>query len=406
MSEAPHRDIVLFSSADWASKYWTNKQHIAARLAARGHRVLYVETVGLRQPGLNTLDARRIAARLKRGLGPIRKVRDNLWTLSPLTIPFSHSAPGIRSVNSWQLRLRIQSWLSSHNIRYPLVWTYHPYMLDVVAAIGPSRLIYHCVDDLGAIPGIDRIAFRRAEHQLLMLADAVFTTSHHLQQRCEAVAGRRAHYFGNVADIAHFAKARTCTELPPDLATIATPRLGYIGALSDFKVDFGLLDAVAGAHPQWHVVLIGEEREGQRDEDLARLAQRPNVHLLGWKPYDELPRYLAGFDVALLPQRLNDYTRAMFPMKFFEYLAAGRPIVSTPLDALRDLSDYFKAAATPHSFANAIAETLDALPVPLPVDAPILQHNSWDHRLDAMLAIVDGSPMRQGETGPVNLTSR
>ena len=398
MTDDARHDIVLFSSADWNARYWTNKQHIAARLAARGHRVLYIETVGLRQPGLGKLDRKRIAARVMRGLSPIRKVRDNLWTLSPLTIPFGHASPAIKTANTLQLRIRINRWLSANGIENPLVWTYHPYMLDVIPAAKGSKLIYHCVDDLGAIPGIDRVTFRRAEHRLVERADAIFTTSHELQQHCEAIAGARTHYFGNVADIAHFATARNCTDLPLELAAIPRPRLGYAGVLSDFKLDFGLLNTVVEAHPEWQLVFIGDEREGQHDDELSRLLQRPNVHLLGWKPYQDLPRYLAGFDVALLPQHLNDYTRAMFPMKFFEYLAAGCPVISTPLPALRDLTDYFKAAATPQSFATATTEVLANKPAPLALDHPVLQQNSWDYRLSAMMAIIIAIPAQTGKT--------
>src|ERR1700694_403392 len=129
-------DIILFSTADWESRYWTNKQHTATRLATRGHRVLYVETVGLRLPGLNVLDARRILARLKRGIAPVAQIRDNLWTLSPLTIPFGHRSPTIAAVNGMQLRTRIKGWMSSNEVRSPIVWTYHPYMLGVAKSVG------------------------------------------------------------------------------------------------------------------------------------------------------------------------------------------------------------------------------------------------------------------------------
>lgn len=386
-------DVILFSTADWKARYWTNKQHMATRLAARGHRVLYVETVGLRSPGLNTLDAGRILARLKRGIAPVAKVRDHVWTLSPLTIPFGHRSPAIAAVNSLQLRTRIKAWMSANDVRSPMLWTYHPYMLDAVDPIGASRLIYHCADNLAAIPGIDPASFATAERELLERADVTFTTSHYLQARCEAVAGARSHYFGNVADVGHFGKARIAGNLPPDLDAIPRPRLGYVGALSDFKVDFDLLARVADDRPDWHLVLIGEERAGQSDAGLRMLAQRPNVHLLGWRPYDDLPRYLSGFDVALLPQLINDYTRAMFPMKFFEYLAAGLPVVSTPLDAIRDFGPICSIAPDSRSFAEAIQKQLSDRQPPLRLDDPVLTENSWDVRLDKMLEIIDSANM-------------
>jgi len=227
-----------------------------------------------------------------------------------------------------------------------------------------------------------------AERKLLARADVTFTTSHSLQDRCSAIAGSRSHYFGNVADISHFGAARSIQALPPELERIPRPRLGYIGALSDFKVDFNLLTAIVDQRPDWQLVLIGDEREGQADQQLADLAKRESVHLLGWRPYGELPRYMAGLDVALLPQLINDYTQAMFPMKFFEYLAAGLPIVSTPLDAIRDYKSLYRLALDPASFVDAIRATLGNKPVRLALDDPILLQNCWDTRLDDLLGII------------------
>jgi len=389
MNKSPET-IVMFSTADWDSRYWTNKQHTAARLAARGYRVLYVETVGLRRVGLNRIDAFRLAARLKRGLVPPVQVRDNLWVLAPLTVPAGHFRSTVPQFNRWQLRTRIGAWIRRQNIRRPLVWTYHPYMLDALETLNPSMVIYHCVDDLGAVPGIDRSAFDPAERRLLDRADLVFATSHYLQVRCAAVAGERVHYFGNVADIAHFAQARHVRELPPELSEIPRPRLGYVGVLSDYKIDFALLEALVPRHDDCQFVFVGDQREGQRNESIARLMRQSNVHFLGWRPYQELPRYLAGLDVGMLPQLLNDYTRAMFPMKFFEYLAAGLPVISTALPALRSFASIHSVADDVSAFSKAISAVLAGHgPRALSLDDPLLQTNTWDARLDQMMATIE-----------------
>src|SRR5262249_51154926 len=148
----------------------------------------------------------------------------------------------------------------------------------------------------------------------------------------------RTDYCPNATDVTHFATARDGGAVPEELAAIARPRLGYVGVLSDFKIDFELIERAAALSPAWQFVFIGDEREGQGSAAIARLRARPNVHFLGWRPYALLPKYLRGIDVALLPQRLNDYTRAMFPMKYFEYLAAGKPVVATPLPALAEFA--------------------------------------------------------------------
>jgi glycosyltransferase involved in cell wall biosynthesis len=182
--------------------------------------------------------------------------------------------------------------------------------------------------------------------------------------------------------------------LPAEIEAIPRPRLGYVGAMSDFKVDFDLLTAIAEQRPDWHLVLIGDEREGQADARFAALIRRANVHFLGWRPYADLPHYMGGLDVALLPQLLNDYTQAMFPMKFFEYLAAGLPIVSTPLDAIRDYTSLYSVGSGAPAFVGAIEGALRQRPVPPALDDPILVQNSWDQRLDRMLDIIDAKGAR------------
>lgn len=390
----PGQAVVLFSTADWFWPYWTNKQHIAARLGARGFRVLYVESPGFRRPGLNTVDLARVWRRIRRASGPIAEVQKNVWVLPPLTIPGAHRLRPVARINAWQLQQRIAAWLDRIDAEHPLVWTYHPYMLGTAMALDPTALVYHCVDDLGAMPGIDGSTFQCAERELLARCDQIFVTSPALRDRCAIIAPTRTDYFGNLADIDHFATARLPGPLPADLAAIPSPRLGYIGVLSDFKIDLKLLEHAARCRPDWHLVLIGDEREGQRSAAVARLRARSNVHLLGWKPYAQLPNYLRGIDVALLPQRINDYTRAMFPMKYFEYLAAGRPVVATPLPALAEFSALHHQADTADALVAEIASAL-AAPAAVPIDDPILTSHSWEDRLDAMLArILAGQALR------------
>jgi glycosyltransferase involved in cell wall biosynthesis len=302
----------------------------------------------------------------------------------------------VTRLNSQHLKTRIARWMTANQVVTPIVWTYHPYVRGIADFVNASNLIYHCADNLGAIPGVDVRSFEAAERKLLACADVVFTTSRVLQGRCSAIVGERAHYFGNVADVAHFGSARRVRQLPPELERIPRPRLGYLGALSDFKLDFDLLGSIADHRPDWQLVLIGDEREGQADARLARLAARENVHMLGWRPYAQLPEYMAGLDVGLLPQLVNDYTQAMFPMKFFEYIAAGLPVVSTPLDAIKEFSSLYRVGADAASFIGEIEANLESRPDPLPLDHPVLVQNCWATRLDNMLEVV-GCARRHGK---------
>lgn len=385
--------VVLFSTAEWSWPYWTNKQHIAGRLGTRGFRVLYVESIGFRRPRVNSIDLARMWRRVRRAAGPIREVQRNVWVLAPLTIPGSHHLAWVDWINTLQLRSRIDFWLRRINSDHPIVWTYHPYMLRIAKALDPAALAYHCVDNIGALPGVNGAAFDRAERALMANADRIFATSTVLRDRCAAIAPTRTDYFGNVADIDHFATARRDGPIPADLAAVPRPRLAYVGVLSDFKIDFELIEHVVGQRPDWHFVFIGDEREGQNSAAVARLGTRSNVHFLGWKPYALLPTYFRGIDVALLPQRINDYTRAMFPMKYFEYLAAGRAVVATPLPALTEFTALHRQADTQEAFVDAIASAL-AVPLIIPIAHPTLQSHSWDTLLDAMLGRIAGPAVK------------
>lgn len=379
-------DCLLFATADWDAPYWTNKQHTAVHLAKAGFRVLYIESVGLRKPTVNSKDLKRIWQRLKNGLRVPRRVDNHIWVLSPLIIPFKHHWSIMRFINRSIMALQIKWFMWKEKFQTPLIWTYHPFMLDVIKRVPHNKIIYHCVDDLASVPGIDAAAFLMEEEKLLKAAQAVFVTSHSLLNRAKQF-NSNAHYQGNVADIHHFGKARENGEIPAELKRIPYPRIGYIGALSDYKVDFALMLHVAKQKPDWHWVLIGDEREGQESEIVKQLRSIPNVHFLGHRSYQQLPDYLRGMDVATLPTLINDYTHAMTPMKYIEYLAAGLPIVSTPLAFTEVNNKGMEVAATPEAFVLAIEKQLARGRFTPEEVLELVGEHTWEKRLQKMFEL-------------------
>lgn len=379
------KDVILFSTADWETPYWTNKQHTARQMALFGYRVLYVESIGLRPPNLSGRDLGRIWQRLKRGVAAPKAVEANLWVLSPLAIPFKQSWALVRFINQRCLSLRIRLFMLRQGFDRPLVWTYHPFILQTIAKLPHGDLVYHCVDDLSAVPGIDSIRFNKEERRLLGDCTIVFVTSLALKDKCMPF-NANTHYFSNVADLGHFAHAHAhaTAPLPPDIAAIPQPRLGYVGALSDFKVDFALVLHVANARPDWHWVLIGAEREGQHSSLVSELRMLANVHFLGDKAYAVLPDYLRGFDVGTLPTLINDYTRSMFPMKYFEYLAAGVPVVSTPLEFTKTNQAGMLVAATAGEFVLQTNAQLVRGRLSLAESTQFVGDSTWSARLKKM----------------------
>jgi glycosyltransferase involved in cell wall biosynthesis len=383
------QSCVLFSTADWDPPYWTNKQHTAALLGQRGTLVLYIESVGLRAPSANSgKDWSRIGKRLITGLrslirGP-KHVQPNVWVLSPLVVPFKHSHAWVRWFNQSLMQLQISRFLRVRQLKSPLIWTYHPFMLNVLKGMNTGKLVYHCVDDLSAIPGIDAPAYKAAERNLLEKADVVFATAIALAEQC-ARFNANTHFLANVVDADHFGKAFLTNAIPADLRCIPEPRLGYHGVLSDFKIDFQLLMDVARLNPKWSFVFIGEEREGQKSSMIQELSLLPNVHFLGYRAYEVLPEYLRGIQVGLLPSLINEYTRGMFPMKYYEYLAAGVPVVSTPLSFSNPALAGLLTGATAEAFAAAVEDQLSRGRFDRTQAIEFVGDNTWNIRLVKML---------------------
>jgi len=381
------KSCVLFSTADWDTPYWTNKQHTAVHLVKNGYQVLYVESIGIRPPKVNKSDLSRILNRLKSGFSSPKQVDKNLWVLSPLALPFKQHWKLMKLLNQGWLGLRIKFFMWRKSFNKPLIWTYHPYLLQVIHFFEHGSLVYHCVDDLSSIPGVDASSFNKEEEYLLGLSKVVFATNRVLVEKCIKY-NLNTHYFPNVADREHFGKAIQAGNLPSDIKDIPTPIIGYIGVLSDFKVDFSLIYQVAISRPDWHWVIIGDEREGQRSEWIVKLKELSNLHFLGHREYKDLPDYLRGMDVATLPTLLNEYTKSMFPMKYYEYLAAGVPVVSVPLEFTKIHTEGLMIATNAKEFECAIAKQLENGKFSREQTDIFVGDNTWADRLSKMLALL------------------
>jgi glycosyltransferase involved in cell wall biosynthesis len=379
------RDIVCVGFADWDSELWTNQHHLMSRLAAE-NRVLFVESLGLRRPQLAGRDLARIWRRLRRGLAGPRSV-DGLHVLSPLVLPL-HRSRIARAINARLLPALVRRGMRRAGLRRPILWAYVPQAEVLVRPLEPQLVVYHCVDDMAAQAGIDASSFRAAEERFAGRADLVLASAPALAERLRGLS-RNVVEVPNVADTELFSKALRPGTIDPAIVALPSPRIVFTGAIVATKLDFELLLELARARRAWSFALVGPIGPGDPRTDASRLAAEPNMHLLGPRAYGELPDVLRGADAGLIPYSINELTGSIFPMKVYEYLAAGLPVVATPLPALAGVVEVARAAD-----AQGIVRLLDEA---LAEDTPerraersrAAASHSWERRLEEIATAIE-----------------
>jgi len=376
------RDIVCVGFADWDTDLWTNQHHLMSRLA-RDNRILFVESLGLRRPQLAGRDLARIGRRLRRGLQPPRAV-DGLHVLSPLVLPL-HGSRIARALNRRLLPALVRRAARRLGLRRPILWAYVPQAEVLIDALDPSLIVYHCVDDIAAQGRIDSASFRAAEQRFVARADLVLASAPALAERLRTISD---HVIDapNVADTELFSQALEPGPLDPGMAALQAPRIVFTGAIVAAKLDLPMLAELARLRPSWSFALVGPIGPGEPRADISQIEDEPNIHLLGPRRYGELPDVLRAADAGLIPYARNTLTESIFPMKVYEYLAAGLPVVATPLPSLSGLSDIATAPG-----AAGIAELLGEA---LAADSPerraersrAAASHSWERRLDEIAA--------------------
>ncbi|MGE5589430.1 MAG: glycosyltransferase [Bacillota bacterium] len=367
------RDIVCVGPTEW-SGVWARPQQLMARLAARGNRILYVD------PPVTALAPLKLPALRQRWLSPgsrLRSALQNIWVLEPpLFLPFGNKRRAINRLNQRLLASAIRAAETSLGFRDVTLWTYLPGTADLLRHVPYRDLCYDCVDDHSAFTGLlDPAVVRAMEDDLLRQADVTLATADALHRRCLAL-NPDAILVPNAVDFEHLSAAREPGPVPQEFADLARPVIGFVGALGDW-IDVPLLARVAAENPTASLVLIGPALT-----DVSPLTGLPNVHLLGPRPYPDLPGYLRAFDVCLNPFRINQLTASVNPIKLYEYLAAGKEVVSTALPEVRAFADTVFVAEDEDGFAAAVQGVLSGrLAHPLEARLAVARANSWEERL-------------------------
>lgn len=381
-------DIVCLSSIDWQF-IWQGHQEIMSALAANGNRVLFVENTGVRAPAIRDLP--RLRQRLWnwwRGTKGFRQERENLFIYSPVLLPFPYSSL-VRHLNRGLLLRTLRRWMRAAGFGRPIVWTFLPTPLarEVVARLEPLVSVYYCIDDFASSSKAAR-RITASEQQLFREVDLVFVTSEKLRERASAFS-HHVHLFPFGVSFRKFEEIRTAPdEIPLDLAKLKRPVVGYVGGIHRW-VDLQLLARVAERMPDASFALVGPLQT-----DIAAVQGLSNLHLMGKRAHDEIPRYIKGFDVGIVPYVSTEYTANVYPTKLNEYLAMGIPVVATDLPEIRRFNaEHGPSVAVAGDVDQFVAAVTDAL---RPVGEDERQRrievagaNSWDSRIGHMSALIE-----------------
>jgi UDP-galactopyranose mutase len=352
--KSPFADVVCLSHLRWHFVF-QRPQHLLTR-CARDHRVFFIEEPVIDQSlAAPQLDVDRS--------GPVTVVVPHL----PATL------------NDRQRELTQQCLLDGFLEREQVVdfvlWYYTPMALGFSRHLSPRAIVYDCMDELSAFKGASA-QLKGLEAELMRRADLVLTGGHSLYE-AKRNQHSNIHPFPSSVDVAHFAQARVAVSEPADQAPLPRPRLGYFGVI-DERMDLALLAGVASERPDWQIVMLGPIVK----IDPGSVPRAANIHYLGPKPYEDLPQYVGGWDVALMPFARNEATRFISPTKTPEYMAAGRPVVSTSIrDVVRPYGQQglVRIADDVGEFIQACSDAmLEDTPRRLAQADAFLRHTSWD----------------------------
>ncbi len=369
-------DLVCFSHLRW-NFVFQRPQHLMTRIA-RERRVFFIE-----EPVIDEGPARM----------EIAQQNDRLWVAVP-HLPEKLSKEDERAA---QIDL-VDQLLADHNINQFIAWYYTPMAIEFSFHLKPAAIVYDCMDELSAFNGAHPRMLAN-EKELMEKADLVFTGGNSLYE-AKKKHHSNAHAFPSSIDMNHFSKARSAVMDPIDQMHIPHPRIGFFGVI-DERCDTDLIAGVAAARPDWHIVMIGPVVK----VDPHQLPHLPNIHYLGQKNYAELPQYLAHWDVAMLPFAINRATEFISPTKTPEYLAGGKPVISTPI---RDVINPYGDKNLVHIVKDApefvqacehiLQDEWDRAAWLKKVDQQ-LSTNSWDYTYTRMMQLIESALYAGVDTG-------
>jgi glycosyltransferase involved in cell wall biosynthesis len=376
-------DIIIFAN-DWGGDP-LSKHQIALRLAER-NRILWVNSMGNRNPTVSVHDMRRAWKKVCQFARGCQPVANNIFRFCPLVLPF-HGNSAARWINRRLLSWSLRRACGKLGFRAPVTLTFVPNSVDVTGSLGERLVIYYCVDEYSQFTGANRAAVLDMERRLMEKADLVVVSASRLYDTKRA-SNRNTVLITHGVDVDHFRSA--CSEetpVPEDAAALPGPVIGFYGLIEDW-VDLEVIRHMAVARPEWSFLMIGQVKT-----DTSAVSKLANVHFTGRREYQSLPGYCKKFDIAVLPFVVNELTLAANPLKVREYLAAGLPVVATPLPEVQKLGNLICAATTPEEFLNQCDALLRAgRRGPDLAVSHLMDAESWEGKVEVLSELIRRLP--------------
>src|SRR3989338_4354565 len=390
VSDGPIK-IICFAGAEYKSNTWTNRQNVMSRISEK-MPVFYIEPRVwiVKYIGRNIGRPLKLMSYAKR-LFWYEKINENIWVKAQFNlIPGSREFSAIAKINHLLNRYNVLGWAAVLGWRpgERIIWIYDTEAVEFLSAFKNDSVVYDCVDDHAAQAGVDRNAERveDEEEQIMARADLITVTSKRLFNT-KRKPGRNVRLVLNAGNTKLFSHPSTIC--PKELMSIRKPIIGSVGALDEYKVDFELLYKVAQKKPGWNFVFIGAPVVDRKKKLLKKFAQLKNVHLLGTIAKAQVPQYVYCFDVCLIPYRSNKYNAASFPLKFWEFMATGKPTVVTGVPELREYNKLIGYAKSERDFIGKIEKGLRAPDKGRAERIKEASYHDWDNRVAKLIKLIN-----------------
>ncbi len=381
--------LIFVSLEDW-DDVWRRNQPLCAGLARRdpGAPILFV---GLALDVSHCLRRGKIKALFQARRRRLPEM-PSITVLKPLKLLPNSLAWG-RRFNEWHQRAQVRREAARLELARPLLWLNPHQAVHMVGKMGEQAVVYDITDDWISPTQSERLrALTVAQDaELCRRADAVIVCSARLYEMKQGMT-RALHLIPNGVDAAHYLAASADGPLPEAARAWRKPVFGYTGTIHPDRVDGTLVEALAQAFPQGTVALVGPNHLSRAD--ITHLEARGNIYFTGPVPYADVPQYMAAFDVCITPHRMTPFTESLNPLKLWEYLACGKPIVSTNVAGFRDYPQFVRLASDAASFMDACHAALAEEGASREARQAEARANSWDARLDSVLDVLNTLPGR------------